>query len=137
MPGSRPALARDEINIIFGIHDGLVNAWAADRERSQRRRAGRGIPLAFKGEARRDSRRENVENQLIKPKVCLHHFNPPETAVCVLENRNPCLSIFNKLLSKDLGLEHLYIVHPGEYHFPLDDKITALPLREVASLAFD
>jgi predicted AAA+ superfamily ATPase len=36
---------------------------------------------------------------------------------------------------RDLALEHLYVVHPGKFHYPLDDKITALPLGEITSLA--
>jgi predicted AAA+ superfamily ATPase len=30
----------------------------------------------------------------------------------------------------DLGLEHLYVIHPGTHTFPLDSGITALPLVE-------
>jgi predicted AAA+ superfamily ATPase len=36
--------------------------------------------------------------------------------------------------SKDLQLEHLYLVYPGERRFPLSEDITALPLREVDQL---
>ena len=32
---------------------------------------------------------------------------------------------------KDLGLEHLWVIYPGDIRYPLDDKITALPLSEV------
>jgi predicted AAA+ superfamily ATPase len=32
------------------------------------------------------------------------------------------------IAQKDLGLDHLYIVHPGEHCFPVDDQITATPL---------
>ena len=28
----------------------------------------------------------------------------------------------------DLALDHLYIVHPGEHEFPLDESITAITL---------
>lgn len=31
----------------------------------------------------------------------------------------------------DLSLEHLWIVYPGEHRYPLDDKITAVPLSQV------
>jgi predicted AAA+ superfamily ATPase len=31
---------------------------------------------------------------------------------------------------KDLGLEHLWVIYPGDMRYPLDDKITALPLSE-------
>ncbi len=32
---------------------------------------------------------------------------------------------------EDLGLEHLYVVYPGDQKYPIDDKITVLPLREI------
>lgn len=34
----------------------------------------------------------------------------------------------------DLGLERLFAVYPGEAEYPLDDRITALPLAGVAAL---
>jgi len=33
----------------------------------------------------------------------------------------------------DLQLEHLWVVYPGTLRYELSDKITALPLREIAS----
>ena len=36
---------------------------------------------------------------------------------------------------EDLRLEHLWVVYPGTLRFPLADRITALPLREVHELA--
>jgi predicted AAA+ superfamily ATPase len=38
---------------------------------------------------------------------------------------------------RDLKLEHLYVVHPGEHRWPLGERITALPLREVASVKLE
>jgi len=35
---------------------------------------------------------------------------------------------------ESLGLEHLWILYPGERPFPMTDRITALPLREINSL---
>ena len=32
---------------------------------------------------------------------------------------------------QDLGLEQLYVVHPGEHEFPLAEAITAIPLRRL------
>ena len=32
---------------------------------------------------------------------------------------------------QDLGLEHLYVVHPAGHRFPLDEAITAIPLPRV------
>ncbi len=36
---------------------------------------------------------------------------------------------------EDLRLEHLWVVYPGTLRFPLADRITALPLREVHELS--
>lgn len=35
----------------------------------------------------------------------------------------------------DLSLHHLWIVYPGRHRYPIDERITALPLQEVAELA--
>lgn len=35
----------------------------------------------------------------------------------------------------DLGLEHLWVVYPGDVEFPLSPRITALPLADAAGLA--
>jgi hypothetical protein len=35
----------------------------------------------------------------------------------------------------DLSLEHLWIVYPDETQYPLDKKITAIPLVQVSELA--
>ena len=34
----------------------------------------------------------------------------------------------------DLGLDHLWIVHPGPHSYPVSDKISALALRDITSL---
>ncbi|MGD8336526.1 MAG: DUF4143 domain-containing protein [Desulfobacterales bacterium] len=36
---------------------------------------------------------------------------------------------------EDLGLEHLWVVYPGDQTYGLDDKITVIPLEEIAKLA--
>jgi uncharacterized protein len=36
-----------------------------------------------------------------------------------------------RIAQHDLALDHLYIVHPGEQEFPLDDAITAMPLPQL------
>ncbi len=36
---------------------------------------------------------------------------------------------------QDLRLDHLYVIHPGELRFALHEDITALPAREIPSLA--
>ena len=38
------------------------------------------------------------------------------------------------IVAGDLGLEHLWVVYPGELEYPLGDGITALPLAGVAGL---
>ena len=35
---------------------------------------------------------------------------------------------------EDLGLEHLWIVYPGNQKYALDSKITALPLEEIIQI---
>ena len=37
---------------------------------------------------------------------------------------------------RDLELAHLYVVYPGEHRWGLDKRITALPLRDIASVRF-
>lgn len=36
-----------------------------------------------------------------------------------------------RVAQQDLSLDHLYVVHPGEHEFPLDETITAIPLALV------
>jgi hypothetical protein len=36
---------------------------------------------------------------------------------------------------EDLGLEHLWVVYPGDQKYSLDDKITVIPLEEITQLA--
>lgn len=35
---------------------------------------------------------------------------------------------------EDLGLEHLWVLHPGDLAYPLSDRITALPLKEIGDI---
>lgn len=35
----------------------------------------------------------------------------------------------------DLGLDHLFVVHPGEQRFPLAERVTAIPLSDIATAA--
>jgi predicted AAA+ superfamily ATPase len=35
---------------------------------------------------------------------------------------------------EDLGLEHLWVIYPGDQKYPLDEKITAIPLEELSNL---
>ena len=39
------------------------------------------------------------------------------------------------VVTSDLGLEHLWVVYPGDLEYPLADQITALPLAGVAGLS--
>ena len=36
---------------------------------------------------------------------------------------------------EDLGLEHLWVVYPGNQKYDLDKKITVIPLEEILQLA--
>ena len=40
------------------------------------------------------------------------------------------------VVSDDLGLAHLWVIYPGDLEYPLTDRITALPLKQVADLSF-
>jgi predicted AAA+ superfamily ATPase len=40
----------------------------------------------------------------------------------------PSTSKSMRIAQQDLGLDHLYVVHPGEHRFALDESITAIPL---------
>ena len=35
---------------------------------------------------------------------------------------------------EDLGLEHLWVIYPGDQQYALDDRITAIPLEEALTL---
>jgi len=34
----------------------------------------------------------------------------------------------------DLGLDHLWVVYPGQAAYPLDERIGALPLRDIGGI---
>jgi hypothetical protein len=34
----------------------------------------------------------------------------------------------------DLQLDHVWVVHPGEHAFPIEKKITAMPLTHISEL---
>jgi len=36
---------------------------------------------------------------------------------------------------QDLGLEHLWVIYPGEHSYPANEQITVLPLQSVAYIA--
>ena len=38
------------------------------------------------------------------------------------------------IVMEDLGLEHLWVLYPGDRTYPLTDAITAMPLKNVASI---
>ena len=38
------------------------------------------------------------------------------------------------VVCQDLGLAHLYVVYPGNLRYPLSERITALPLREIGDI---
>ena len=37
---------------------------------------------------------------------------------------------------RDLGLKHLWVVYPGDQAYPLDERISALPIHDVPDLSF-
>ena len=40
-----------------------------------------------------------------------------------------------RIAIEDLGLEHLWVIYPGDQKYTLDSKITAIPLEEILQLA--
>ena len=36
---------------------------------------------------------------------------------------------------EDLGLEHLWVIYPGDQKYALDSKIAAIPLEQILQLA--
>jgi hypothetical protein len=40
-----------------------------------------------------------------------------------------------KIALQDLDLEHLFVLYPGEKMYKLSDRITAMPLRDLAAAA--
>ena len=41
-----------------------------------------------------------------------------------------------RVVGDDLGLEHLWVVYPGDREYPLADDITALPLKKIGACEF-
>ena len=39
------------------------------------------------------------------------------------------------IVIEDLGLEHLWVIYPGDLEYPLAQDITALPLKKIGDLA--
>ena len=37
-------------------------------------------------------------------------------------------------VSRDLGLQHLWVIYPGDLEYPLTDKITAVPLKKIREI---
>ena len=37
----------------------------------------------------------------------------------------------------DLALEHLWVIYPGDSRYPLHEKMTALPLKQIGSVEFN
>ncbi len=46
----------------------------------------------------------------------------------------PQITASMKLSLDALKLSHLWVIHPGEHSYPMDKKITALPLKDIAEL---
>ena len=50
-------------------------------------------------------------------------------------NEAPSTTKSMHIAMHDLQLSHLYVVHPGDRRFALDEKITALPAKEIPALS--
>ena len=49
-------------------------------------------------------------------------------------NEAPAVTKSMRVALDDLGLDHLWIVYPGETSYPVDERITVWPLRDAAQL---
>jgi predicted AAA+ superfamily ATPase len=49
-------------------------------------------------------------------------------------SERPATTKSMRIAQQDLSLDHLYVVHPGEHTFPLDDTITAVTLPELLEI---
>ena len=49
------------------------------------------------------------------------------------EAPSPTRSMLTAL--KDLSLDHLWVIYPGEHRYPVEKNITVWPLRDVAALS--
>ena len=49
-------------------------------------------------------------------------------------SESPELTRSMKYVIADLGLEHLWIIYPGEHRYPATETITVLPLTEILTL---
>ena len=38
------------------------------------------------------------------------------------------------IVIEDLGLEHLWVIYPGDQKYALDDKITVIPLKTISQV---
>ena len=41
------------------------------------------------------------------------------------------------IVKKDLQLDHLWVLYPGEQEYPLTKSITAFPLRDIGKLVLE
>ena len=37
-------------------------------------------------------------------------------------------------VSRDLSLQHLWVIYPGDLEYPLTEKITAVPLKRIRKI---
>ncbi len=49
-------------------------------------------------------------------------------------NEAPKITRSMRIALEDLALDHLWIIYPGKHTYPVHEKITVLPLRDVADL---
>lgn len=47
----------------------------------------------------------------------------------------PKLSRSIRIGMNNLGLDHLWIIYPGEHEYPVDEKVTVLPLSRIDRLS--
>ena len=82
-----------------------------------------------------------MQNQVSRVDACAVHVSGYSSRVPILapEGQSVCDTAGRKrsmhIALEDLGLQHLWIIYPGDQKYVLDDKITVMPLEKIIQLA--
>ena len=49
-------------------------------------------------------------------------------------NESPVITKSMRIALNDLQLDHLWVIYPGQHTYPVDEKITVMPISEIFNL---
>jgi predicted AAA+ superfamily ATPase len=49
-------------------------------------------------------------------------------------NESPVITKSMRIALNDLQLDHLWVIYPGQHTYPVDEKITVMPISEIINL---